>query len=546
MRTLSTNWLSDYYDRWPKTYNIYSIALIATIGGLMFGFDISSVSSFVSQKHYVEYFNHPSSIGQGGITASMAGGSFLASLVNPFLADPLGRRVCMQIASLFWMIGALIQSSAQNQLQLICGRLIAGLGIGVLTSTAPSYCSEISPKRVRGLIGCLFQWAVTIGIMVMFFMSYGCSQIDGVASFRIAWGLQIIPGLLLFVGVPFLPESPRWLANHGRWDEAEEVVANVNAKGNREDRDVIIELEEIKEQVIIDEQSKSVTYFELFNKRNLRRTVVGISAQVWQQMCGMNVMMYYIVYIFEMAGFTGNTNLIASSIQYVLNVVMTIPALIFIDKVGRRPLLLVGGVFMMIWLFAVAGLLATYSYPVDAVDGNKNVTIKIPKSDTKASHAVIACSYLFVCSFLPTWGPLIWLYCSEIFPNVQRAKANGLTTATNWIFNFALAMFVPSAFKNISWKTYIIFGVFCFVMTIQVFFMFPETRGKTLEEISQIWIDNVPPWRSASYVPEMPISNLEKEDVQHSEDVGSSANSSHDEAAPLAEAAEAEKQTAQV
>lgn len=517
---MSTNPLSNYYDKFPKTYNIYAIALIATIGGTLFGFDISSVSSFVSQEHYQNYFNHPTSIAQGGITLSMAGGSFISALINPFIADPLGRRVSLQLASILWMIGAAIQSSSQNVGQLIAGRFIGGLGIGIASATAPSYCSEIAPKRVRGLIGCLFQWAVTWGIMINFFIGFGCSYINGVASFRIAWGLQIVPGLILFSLIIFLPESPRWLANHGRWDEAEMIIANVNAKGDKEDSATRIELEEIKEQVIIDEESKSVSYYELFNKQNRVRTFVGVSAQVWQQLCGMNVMMYYIVYIFEMAGFQGNQNLVSSAIQYVLFVVTTIPSFFLMDRIGRRPLLLGGGIFMMIWLYAVAGLLATYSIPVSNVDGNSGIRIRIPTDNKAASNGVIACSYLFVCTFLPTWGPGIWLYCSEIFPTRQRAKANGLTTASNWIFNFALAMFVPTAFQNITWKTYIIFGTFCFCLTVQTFFMFPETKGKTLEEITQIWDNKIPAWKSAAYVPEMPITSLEdKPELEYAENV---------------------------
>ncbi|ODV93559.1 hypothetical protein PACTADRAFT_51345 [Pachysolen tannophilus NRRL Y-2460] len=499
-----TNILTEFYDnRLPTTYNMYAIAAVATIGGLMFGFDISSVSSFLSQEYYLSYFNSPNTITQGGISSSMAGGSFVASLFTPYIADPLGRRVSLQTSSLFWMIGAAIQSSSQNRAQLICGRFISGIGIGIATSTAPSYISEISPKKIRGMMGGCFQWAVTIGIMIMFYIGYGCSFINGVGSFRLAWGIQIIPGMLLFFGVPFLPESPRWLANHGHWEKAIEVISKVNGK-EVDDPQLVIELKEIKEQVLIDQDSKNVTYMELFNKYNFKRTLVGMSTQLWQQMCGMNVMMYYIVYIFEMAGYSGNANLVASSIQYVINVVMTIPALLFIDKIGRRPLLLVGAVLMTAFQFAVAGILAVYSEPVSDFDGNENITISIPTKNKKASKALIACSYLFVASYAPTWGPGIWLYCSELFPTRQRAKANGLCTSVNWIFNFALGMFVPTAFHNISWKTYIIFGVFCVVMFFNVYFYCPETQGKTLEEIDKMWQDKVPAWKTKNYIPELP------------------------------------------
>ncbi|ODQ83089.1 hypothetical protein BABINDRAFT_31609 [Babjeviella inositovora NRRL Y-12698] len=508
------------YDKPPKTYNIYVIATISTLSGLMFGFDISSVSSFVSQEHYLKFFNHPSAIAQGGITAAMSGGSFLGSLASAFTSDTLGRRISMTLCSFFWIVGAIIQSSSQNQGQLIAGRLISGIGIGYGSSAAPTYLSEISPPKVRGAIGSLFQFAVTVGIMIMFYIGYGCSFINGTGSFRVAWGIQIIPGLILMAGIPFLPESPRWLASIGHWDEAVEIITRVTGKGDASHRDVVIQLEEIKEQLIIDENASNFQYWDLFRKENIKRTSVGIFAQIWQQMCGMNVMMYYIVYIFEMAGMTGNINLVSSSIQYVINVVMTIPALLFIDKVGRRPLLLVGAVLMMTWLFASAGLLATYSQPQpNGFDGNNTVRISIPDTEGKAAKAVIACSFLFVASFAPTWGPGIWLYCSEIFPTHQRAKASALCAAFNWIFNFALSMFVPSAFRNITWKTYIVFGVMCIAMFFHVYFMFPETRGKTLEEISKMWDENIPAWKTTSYIPDMPITDDKGVHLEHKENL---------------------------
>jgi len=486
-------------------YNPYVTAGIATIGGMLFGFDISSVSAFIGQPEYMKYFNSPDSLEQGGITASMAGGSFLGSLVAGWISDKLGRRPVIQMAACVWMIGAAIQCSSQNVGQLIAGRLIAGIAIGFASTQVPVYVAELSPKAIRGRLVGLFQWSVTWGIMIMFYIGYGCSFIKGTASFRTAWGIQMVPGFLLLCGTLILPESPRWLANKDRWEEAIEIISQVQGGGDVNHPQVLIEVEEIKEVVRIDHESRNITIFDLFKTVNLNRTLVGLWGQIWQQLTGMNVMMYYIVYIFDMAGYSGNANLVSSSIQYVINMIMTIPALIFIDRWGRRPLLLIGAALMMTWLFATAGLLATYSIAQpDGVDGNPNVTIRIPSSNKHAAKAVIACSYLFVASFAPTWGPGIWIYCSEIFPLKQRATANGLCGSANWIFNFALAMFVPSAFKNITWKTYIIFGTFCIAMFIHVFLLFPETKGKTLEEIDQIWIDKIPAWRTGSWQPRQP------------------------------------------
>lgn len=497
--------IKNFLDKFPKIHNVIVVCLISCISGLMFGFDISSMSAFLGQKYYLNFFNHPNSDLQGFITAAMSLGSFFGSLATSFVSEPFGRRASLILCGFFWCVGAAIQSSSQNIAQLIIGRLISGFGVGLGSSVAPVYGSELAPRKIRGLVGGMFQLSVTIGILIMFYVSYGCGKINGVGGFRLAWGIQIIPGLILLMGCLFIPESPRWLAKNGYWDQCEEIVARIQAKGNREDPDVMIEISEIKDQLLLDEHVKSFTYADLFSKKYLQRTITAIFAQIWQQLTGMNVMMYYITYIFQMAGYSGDANLVASSIQYVLNTVTTLPALYFLDKLGRRPVLLFGAAAMMAFQFGVAGILATYSVPWPD-SGSDSVTIRIPSDNKSAAKGVIACCYLFVCSFATSWGVGIWLYCSEMWgDSVSRQRGAALATSANWIFNFAIAQFTPPAFKNISWKTYCIYATFCGCMFIHVYFFFPETRGKRLEEIAQIWEEKVPAWKSDSWQPAVPI-----------------------------------------
>jgi MFS family permease len=198
--------------------------------------------------------------------------------------------------------------------------------------------------------------------------------------------------------------------------------------------------------------------------------------------------MYYIAYIFQMAGL-GN-DLLPSGIQFIINVVMTIPALIWMDRWGRRPTLLVGAFFMCLWCCLNAGLFAVYSRP--AFDGEFDTAAISMVISGPPSKAVIASTYLFVASFAPTWGPVSWTYPSELYPLRVRGKAVALATSANWAFNFALAYFVPPAFAQITWKTYILFAVFCFAMFTHVFFIFPETANKPLEEVAEIFDDTKP------------------------------------------------------
>lgn len=202
--------------------------------------------------------------------------------------------------------------------------------------------------------------------------------------------------------------------------------------------------------------------------------------------------MYYITYVFTMAGLTGNSLLLSSSIQYVINVAITVPALIFVDRWGRRPTLLLGALGMMTWMFANGGLLKSYGHYAgpEGVNDTPEASWSVTGPPSKA---VIACSYLFVASYAPTWGPVSWIYPAELYPLRVRGKAVALSTSANWAFNFALGYFVPPAFENIQWKTYIVFGVFNFAMFVHVLFAFPETAGKTLEEVEDMFTDPLGP-----------------------------------------------------
>lgn len=236
--------------------------------------------------------------------------------------------------------------------------------------------------------------------------------------------------------------------------------------------------------------------------RDERHDVLQVaSVQSWREYANANSASD-ITYVFTMAGLTGSTLLVSSSIQYVINVVMTVPALIWVDRIGRRPTLIVGSTLMATWLFANAGILANYGeYPgPEGVDGIREASTRVTGS---ASKAVIACSYVFVASFAPTCRPVSWIYPPELFPNHLRGKAVALSTSGNWIFNFALGYFVPPAFVNIRWKTYLVFAGFCVCMTIHVFFMSPETAGKPLEEVTEMFEDpngikyiGIPAWKT--------------------------------------------------
>ncbi|KAJ5690713.1 hypothetical protein N7462_005105 [Penicillium macrosclerotiorum] len=489
--------------------NIYVIAAVSVIGGGLFGFDISSMSAILGTTAYKCYFNHGplgppftddekcsglSSLAQGGVTAAMPAGSWLGALISGFISDRLGRKYAIMVGCCIWVIGSAIICASQNMGMLIAGRVINGLSVGIESAQVPVYISELSPPSKRGRLVGSQQWAITWGILIMYYISFGCSYIGGdtattysQAVFRIPWGVQMVPAILLFFGMMILPESPRWLARHDRWEEAKEVLTLVHGKGDPNSPFVQAEMQEIGEMCEFERRNADVSYLELFTPKMINRTMIGLWCQIWSQLTGMNVMMYYITYVFSMAGYSGNSNLLASSIQYIINVIMTVPALIWVDRWGRRPTLLIGAALMMIFMYANGGIMASYGEVViGGIDGVAEESMRLSGAPAKG---LIACTYLFVASYAPTWGPVSWVYPPELYPLRVRGKAVSLATSGNWAFNTALGLFTPVAFANIRWQTYIIFGVFLTAMWIHVFFMFPETAGKTLEETEQIFED---------------------------------------------------------
>ncbi|KAK2743289.1 hypothetical protein FQN55_007482 [Onygenales sp. PD_40] len=479
--------------KFPKIYNTYFVALIATVGGMLFGFDISSMSALIITDQYIDYFNNPHGIEQGAIGSALAAGSVVGSIIAGPISNKWGRKNSIMFACIWWLVGTAIQAAVTSSGMLIAGRVLNGVTVGITSSQVPVYLAEIAKKEKRGSIIVIQQLAIEWGILFMYFIGYGCSFIAGPASFRTAWGIQFIPCVFLMAGLPFLPESPRWLAKVDRSEEAIKTLANIQAGGDVNDPLVVAEWEEITTVLALERQAGNG--WEIFFKNGMwRRTMAGFSVQAWQQLSGANVMTYYVVYVFQMASLTGNINLISSGVQYALFIIFTTIMFFYIDRLGRRTLLMYGALGMAACHFIVGGILSAGEYVPGGVDGNLNVLIRVTGSK---SHCVIAFSYMLIIIYALTLAPVAWVYAAEVWSLETRATGMGLAAVGNWLFNFALGLFVPPGFANITWKLFIIFGVLCIGAAVQVFFTYPETCGKTIEEVEEMFSNGGPkPWNT--------------------------------------------------
>ncbi|EDU39939.1 high affinity glucose transporter [Pyrenophora tritici-repentis Pt-1C-BFP] len=449
------------FEKVPKINNVYYLAIVATMG-----------------------------VQQGAIGSALAAGSILGSVMAGPISDKFGRRDALLFACIWWLVGTAIQVATINRGMLIAGRILNGVTVGITSSQVPVYLAEISKHSQRGAIIIIQQLAIEWGILIMYFIGYGCSFIPGeTASFRTAWGIQYVPCVFFMIGLPFLPESPRWLAKVDRTEEAIHVLAAIQADGNIEDPYVVAEYEEII-TTLTAERLAPQGWRKFVLNGMWKRTLAGFSVQAWQQLSGANIMTYYVTYLFAMAGLSGNINLVSSGIQYALFIIFSSIMFFFVDKIGRRTLLVWGAISMGVCHFVVGGTLGAHStYVPGGVNGDANVVMLVHGSP---AYTVIAFCYLLIIFYALTLAPICWVYAAEVWSLETRASGMGISATGNWLFNFAIGFFIPPAFVNIRWGIFIVFGVLCILAAVQFFFTYPETCGKTLEEIEVLFSKDGP------------------------------------------------------
>ncbi|KAI0455052.1 high-affinity glucose transporter [Xylaria acuta] len=482
------------------TGNCKIVVATAVIGGLLIGFNISSMSAVIATAQYKCRYNSqgndpvthqcrgPGPWLQGAIIAAMPAGAWISAIISAWLLDGCSPKLLVQCSAGFWFSGCLFTTISVNAPMLIVGRFINGISMGMCSAQLPDYISDISRPSVRGWLVDLHQWAITWGVAFMFFICYGCSFINNETAFRLPWGLQLIPTVLLLLGSHFLPENPKWLAETDRWQEVREVLTLIHGRGHFHTPIIRRETNALIEANRLNKQNAKMSWFELIKPKMINRTHIGLFIQIWSQLTGMNVMMYYTTYVFTMAGLD---DLGPSGAQFLLYAVMSSVGLIWRDRMSRRPTMLVGAFLMFFFMSLNAWLFAMYSRPATGEDHFSTGAISMVVRGPYA-RGIIASTYLFVASYASTWGVVSWTYPPELYPLRVRGKAVALSTSANWLFNFVLAFFTPVAFATLTWKIYMLFAVFCVAMSIHCFFLFPETANKSSVAVAAIFENDGP------------------------------------------------------
>ena len=442
--------------------NLILTAAIAGLGGLLFGYDTGVIAAALL---FIEPEFGLSSFESGLVVAAVPIGAVIGAIFAGRLADAHGRRGMILGSAVVFIVGAITSAAAPEVVTLVISRLIVGVAVGLASAVAPVYISEVAPPEERGRLVTFFQLAVTIGIVVAYGVGLAFDPIEG---WRWMLGLGAVPAIVLGLGMLRMPQSPRWLVMAGAEYEARAVLARIRAG----DQDTIEqEIAEISEDL----QEEPGTWRDLLQPAVKAALVVGLGLAILQQVSGINTVIYYAPTIIQFTGVDSSGAAILAAVGVgIVNVGTTIVALWVLDRVGRRPPLLIGTIVMAIALGTLAVVFATGA------------------GGTVGSLVAVGALMLYVAAFAISLGPIFWLLNAEIYPMRVRSKAAAAGTMANWTFNFIVALtFLPLIDLLGRSGAFWLYAGICVLTFIFCLRLVPETKGKHLEDITRVFEDRV-------------------------------------------------------
>jgi len=435
---------------------VTGIALLAALGGFLFGYDTGIIGQALP---FIQKQFHASTFASSWIVASLLIGAIVGAALSGYLSEKISRKWTKCLSGCVYVIGALASAFAQDVTWLIAARFVLGLSVGTASFVAPEYIAEQTPPKIRGGTVTFNQLMVTLGILVAYIAGYGLSHLTD--NWRWMLGIAAAPGALLAISMIFVPHSPRWLVKQGRKDEARKVLQRTRA----DDHDVDEEIDDIAE---VTDKESNWGLRDLFGPRVRPLMVVGIALAVFQQFVGVNTVIYFATTILKYTGETTNSAVMLAVFVGVTNFVVTVIAMLLLDWVGRRALLINGTIVLTIALF----LLGCYFY--------------FPALSHGAPWVGLVALIVFIIGFALGLGPVFWLMISEIYPLQFRSQAMAVATICNWAANFIVSYFFLQETEAIGkGATFWIYGVLGIAALAFFWFKVPETKHRRLEEIER-------------------------------------------------------------
>jgi sugar porter (SP) family MFS transporter len=434
--------------------NIYLIlvCLVGAAGGFLFGFDTSVISGVI------EYISSPKVYNLDAITKGWTGSCIIVGcMIGCVFAGPFssqfGRKKVLILTAIVFLVSSLGCALAHEYDVFIAYRIVAGIAVGAASMLAPIYIAEISPPQHRGKLVSLNLFAIFLGQFLSFFSNYLLRHVGGDNNWRWMIGVMAVPSFLLFVALLFVPESPRWLVEKKQNGLAMKILTRINglAEANREFEEIQVTLRGSRGRLS-----------ELFHRGMFRILIIGMMLAIFQQITGINVVMYYAPSIFESAGFGKDSALLQTAVMGMVNLTFAVVSMFFVDKMGRKPLMLIGSIGMSIAMTLLA---------VTFITGHAK------------GYFVLLCIMGYLAAFGFSLGPVVWVLIAEIFPNRLRSIAVAIATFTLWAADFIVSLTFPYLLKHAQGYSFVIYGSACLLCFLFCLKYLEETKGKTLEEI---------------------------------------------------------------
>ena len=433
---------------------ILALSFISALGGYLFGFDFAVISGalpFLKDKFNLnEYW-------EGFATGSLALGAIVGCIAAGKIADKKGRKPGLLIAASVFGISSLFMAFAPNRDLFIASRFVAGIGVGMASMLSPMYIAEIAPAPYRGRMVAINQLTIVLGILITNLINYSLRN-EGDDAWRWMFGLGAIPSLLFFIGVLWLPESPRWLSQMNKLEKAKIILEKIG--GTDFSNTTITEIQKSFQTV------NKAKFTSVFEKKILPAVLMGIGLAVFQQLCGINVVFNYTATIFESIGASKDDQLLQTVFIGGVNLLFTLLAMALVDKIGRKPLMLLGAGGLTILYLFISQLLG----------------IKSPS----VSWFLLTAIGIYAL----TLAPVTWVLISEIFPNKVRGTATSIAVLSLWAAYFILTFTFPVMYSKLQEKTFYVYAVICFIGFVFVYKKIKETKGKTLEELETVFVQH--------------------------------------------------------
>lgn len=475
-----------------STVDTAKMSLILSLAGLLLGMEISSLSFFLDKNYFTDRAKPLTALQQGLLISSNPLGGLIGCILYCFSVNVLSRKRYFQAGAILWISSCLsivvLPSNKDNIWLIIISRFLKGITVGIYSVLLTNYINEVFPNDIKGRTMAIIQFSNNLSILLSYYLCITFNYFLNLNhSFKFFSFFEMIPAMLLFINSFLLPESPQWLTLKGDYENAIQVqnslATNYNQKRKKQITEVMDKFD-LTTTYGVQSDNNTFRFWHLFSKYSLRQTLMGFFLQLLIQFSGFNVLLYYMAYICQIIGLYGNMKVFAISLPYFLNMVLSVLPILFIEKIGRKDLTLVGSIPSAFIMYCIGLLMVFNGHEVQPMNGNEALVWSV---DLHAGAVILSLCFLFVAIYSLTLSTSTWIYTTEILPTWARPKGFSICMLIGWFGNFMVTLFCPLLLNVMKWGLFITLGSLTLITSMIILVYFPETKDLSNEDINEMY-----------------------------------------------------------